>query len=352
MKWAKYLVPLFIAFLLPTLVAASQVDESSRPEALGACPPDLQQSAEEGTLDLMILPDWLYRHPIWIEATGMTIGAETQHKSGRNVTEIQLTDATPVRGSGFTRTMVRQDAPRIMQSELTRGAILLLGMTDDGLANVVVSLRPDGSAVFIGPCEFVHTNQLRQFADLRASNTGKVITPVEMLRSLVREPDGELAKALYRWYEGEAPVPWAERSTDRRILDDEETPPDILATLDRIWVRASFPDSWRNLPANLCTKTSLGWNGCISLNAAGGGTQLEVVALAVPGQDLEVWLLDSAATISVPLSLLGRIPTKSIQAAAASQDPVVNIQITGGESATDLDTLVSEIKRGGVTIQN
>jgi hypothetical protein len=110
--------------------------------------------------------------------------------------------------------------------------------------------RSTHNASFVGNCG--HDQQLTALTKRAAG-----MTSGDVVRTLIREPDGELARSLTKQPE----TNWNELPIDQRYLDPDLAPPDVMAGLTEINVKASVPDSWYGVGKLLCLRTPLGWSG-------------------------------------------------------------------------------------------
>lgn len=321
------------------VAATSQTPFEPWPSAadLGPCPPAVTQ---EPAIDTVPLAAYLSLYSSWMLLDSLSTGAD-----------MSSTDYAPATIS-VTEVLTRPSQPEVLirpnlilaaQGELARGAELLVGVLDpetsDPYVGPLVSLRPTGEAVFLGHCGVLSSTELVQYVEYLVS-TGISSTPAETVVGLVSDP--QAMAELEDWTVGPTPLSWLEQDPDRRLLDPQETPAEILAQLSVVMVAIDIPDSWRSLPATICTKAPLGWNHCSSLELDDIG--IEIFSYTVPGSNLEVWLLDLAADTSQPIARLGTIPALLLDAVVADERPAIRVQVSGEFS--DLTSLVDALVTG------
>jgi len=162
----------------------------------------------------------------------------------------------------------------------------------------------------------------------------------ELLRSLATSQ--EALDAFEAWQQG-APVVWAAAPATQRLLDVEETPVEVLDRLGVITVNIdNAPDEWRTFEAVICTWVSQGWNECTAFDAGESGEPLELLAYVVPGEPIEVWVLNAEANLSEPL---GRLGTFDIDTASQRLD----LSVTS--SRTTLAELLSDVASGVAVLE-
>jgi|GEM_PF-4116609 len=107
------------------------------------------------------------------------------------------------------------------------------------------------------------------------------------------------------------------------------------------------PESWRGLAGGaLCTFVSEGWNECVAFEAIGGEPSMQLVGWGIPGQPIEVWLVDyTDGGTDEPLALIATLTFP-----ATAMDGPIRVAVVGS-SATDLDVAASDIAAGTVRLE-
>ncbi|HKX74315.1 MAG TPA: hypothetical protein VJR05_02905 [Acidimicrobiia bacterium] len=288
----------------------------------------------------MPLAAYLSLYPGWMVLDSLSTGADM---SSTDYAPATVSVSEVLAGPPQREVLMRPNLILAAQGELARGAELLVGVLDpetsDPYVGPLVSLRPSGEAVFVGSCGVLSSTELVQYVEYLVS-TGISSTPAETVIGLVSDP--QAMATLEDWTRGPTPPSWLDQDPDRRLLDPQETPAEILAQLSVVMVAIDIPDSWRSLPATICTKAPLGWNHCSSSELDDIG--IEIFSYTVPGSNLEVWLLDPAADTSQPIARLGTIPASLLDAVADDERPAVRVQVSGDFS--DLTSLVDGLAAG------
>ncbi len=152
--------------------------------------------------------------------------------------------------------------------------------------------------------------------------------------------DESALEAFEAWTSGD-PVPWALQPADERLLDVEETPSEVLADFSLITVTLEpLPQEWRTFDAVVCTKVAQGWNECSAFDADEPGEDVELLAYARAGEDIEVWLLDEDANLTDPIARLG------VFRAAVDMTDGSRLELTVISKRQNLAEVVSDASRG------
>jgi hypothetical protein len=289
----------------------------------------------------MPLVSYLQLYPTWMEVTSLSTTADA--KSSAYAPGV-LSIALALAGESKEEVLMRPNLATFAEAELARGARVLVGVRENSdsvqYVGPTVSLRPDEDAVFIGLCGEVGTAELRAYVEF-LKGEGVSTTPAKTIVDLVTRPE-EMAK-LERWTRGTEPLPWGDQDPATRLLDPQETPEGILAGMTLVMVKVDIPDSWRTLPATICTRVSLGWNRCSSLELDEVG--IEIDSYTTNGEGVEVWLLDLGANTSEPLARLGTVPA-SVLDSIDEESRSVQVTLTG--DFTDLPALLDGVAADGV----
>jgi len=179
------------------------------------------------------------------------------------------------------------------------GPVPMLGVVGGAVGNQLV---------FAGECLKYATKAWQDFSASKAS-----ADPAQLFERLWRA-DGARLRADYRSAIESGPLDWSALPAGERALTDEETPAGLLAGLNRLQVSYRFPFDWTRLHASLCTKTSLGWNGCVSPSVLRDEQGVTDNAFAVKGEPLEVWVLDDQGNMHQPIVRLGTVPADLLAA--------------------------------------
>lgn len=219
---------------------------------------------------------------------------------------------------------------------LAGDAIAGADATDDGrlVIGVIAIAHSDGSLSFVGNCARARfTEPIATFAD----QNGK--SAVEQFTEMAARGD------FSQFIEFTAPAPsvdWLSIEPRLRQIDVESTPGSVLESLVAIDVDYIIPESWASLAGSLCLWTTQGWNTCVALEAGIGEDSFDVPAYLVPGEPLELWLLDSQAGLDVPLRLLAVVDLEA-------SDSGITIELRGDPKTLD-DIVGAQDLSGGVGV--
>jgi hypothetical protein len=318
------------------------------PSELGACPPELAPFWDPVPL-FMALEAW-----DWMEVDTLGEPGDAQDLVADQgladeywavtLSGVPLSLGAPSAG----RYLVRREAFDLAGIEVEGGASLILAVgRDDPYVKLIASIRDDGTIAFVGRCLYTYWLWLDDVVTatrpIDPSATSEVV-----LRELIADPRGALYQAYEQVRRNEAAAStWENRAADQRSLNPAETPPEVLDALETVSIAFFAPTSWSGFDGQLCTKTSLGWNGCVGFAFSGYG----VVTYVVPGEDLELWLLNSDAEPRSPLGLLGLIPYASLVAGIRDQDQTVPVTIASADSVGSQAELIRSSEAGRVHLR-
>lgn len=336
------------------------VDQTSMvPDAaeLGACPPSLQDVAEEGRLDFVPLrgrltvPGMRWWRVSGIERAKQT--SETTTPQDRSI-EVQLLGTTAVAAGAETPAKARVHGPSWPQISAAQanGYKLYVGRKESsGELTSIVAVDEGGRIGFVGECEFVmSTTTMVAFAKAaRAGDVQASVLPnatMEDVLLAVLAPQSEAAKAFSTWGAPQAPPAWTELPADRRAIDPERTPEEVLAQLRKLPVVIDVPASLRGDDVTLCTKTSLAWGECTALDVGTPAEPLSVVAYLRPGDGFELWALDEAASFDQPLAKLFVATADVADAHLTEGSP---LRLRPAETFASMQELISAANAGRLT---
>jgi len=197
-----------------------------------------------------------------------------------------------------------------IEEALAAGATVQVGVDEvDRPTSAVVAT--DGEQVaFLANCGYErHHDVLRAYADAHG------LTPAAALAHVI-EPDGYLllADVLY----GPEPLTWDELPAVRRQFDPELTPPEVLEQTVALSILFDVPPE-RADSTGLCLRTAIAWSACIDLAIE---HPVVLPADAVPGSDLEVWLISEHPAWEA-LARVGVVP-RDLLAEAVEGDLVIH----------------------------
>lgn len=239
-------------------------------------------------------------------------------------------------------------SPEIAQYLSDRSDVSALVALGNGAQDGVAYIRhvffedKDGGFAVVGLCR---TSAMIAVAlDAYATESG-ASSSYKVLRAVAT--DDTALSAFGAWTLGE-PISWSSRPATERLLDIEGTPAEVLDRLSLVTiVIEKVPDRWRSFDATLCTWVSEGWNECTALDADDPGEPLEMAAYTVPGEPIELWLLDQDANVIEPLALLGAFPVSSGDGGLEMRFDVISERTTLAEVLADATAGVLTIERAG-----
>ncbi len=318
------------------------------PSELGACPTDVAPLWDPVPL-FAALDAW-----DWMEVGGLGEPADAQDlladdASAGEYWAVTLSGTALSPGaSPAGEFVVRREAFDLARAEVGRGASLILAVgRDDPYAKLIASVRDDGTVAFVGRCLYTYWLWLDDVVKA-ARLTDPSASSEVVLRGLIADPRGPFYQAYEQFREGEAVASqWENRPADLRSLNPAETPSEVLEGLETVSIAFYTPTSWSGFDGQLCTRTSLGWNGCVGFGFSGYG----VVIYVLPGEDLELWLLNSDAELGAPLGKLGVIPYAMLGAGIRDQDQTVPVTITSVDPVESQTELIRSSEAGRVYLR-
>ncbi len=216
------------------------------------------------------------------------------------------------------------------QSELQRGATVIVPMHDDGVDGTttvpfLLTLRSSKELRFIEPCSMAqHQPELESFfaSDATVKATGQDPAGVVAQQLTDDKARADLVSRLRAAARASAPAPpttrpgWAARDPFDRNMDDADVPPSVINQVKRGFVTFELPAAWLTSDSLVCTRSSLAWNPCVKLNSdAAKKGRVNLNTYALPGEAVQVYLLGgpTADDARKPLGKLGSfsIETKS-----------------------------------------
>lgn len=219
---------------------------------------------------------------------------------------------------------------------------LFVAMSQTGGADAIIEDASD--TVFVS-CFDGYTEFFSEFRSARPELDNG--SGIDMIIAMFN-PSSPLAEALDDVFAIPEPVAWSDRAPADRLLDQDEMPEDVFASLLQTTFVVDFGQGWRSLgEVTLCSRIqSLGWNECVRPVLAHDGS-LRLRALVAEGQDLELWLLDKDATVSDPIAFVGVIESRD---AAQATDGDTHVTLKAVSGVDDIEsrqgTLILSITRG------
>lgn len=286
-----------------TTLPTSTLSGSGGLQTLGSCPPD------SNNLDFTVLPERLAQPEAWYESSTAKVLNGAAVGPGSVELAVVGSDMTLLGGSlsepGLPITMARSDYDRLALVEEEEA--VLLGVRHSisiggPVASIVLVESATGSLYFVGACAGpVYTVPFNDYFETVGTGTPRALL-------LAASLDPEANEALTDWmFPSEQSTSWHDIDPSLRVLDNNGTPQEVLDPYRLIDLVLHVPDSWRVLPAVVCTRVVAGWNECAALDAAEPGETISMLAYASAGEPLEVWLVDEEVDIGAPLALLGTL---------------------------------------------
>jgi hypothetical protein len=231
---------------------------------LGACPPELEPLWDPIPLFTALeIWDWIKVDSLGEPADAQALLPDDMSASDYwavGVSGAALSSGAPTAGEYA----LRRETFDLARGEVERGAWLALAVgRDDPYVKLTASIRTDGTVVFVGRCLYTYSYWLDDVVEA-VQATDSSATPESVLRELVVDPRGPVYAAYQQYRDAQVVASsWESRPSDLRSLNPAETPPAVLAGLQTVSITFHSPASWASFDGQLCTKTSIGWNGCL-----------------------------------------------------------------------------------------
>lgn len=222
--------------------------------------------------------------------------------------------------------------------------------TGDTLADVFVRVEP-GRWSYIGACGAPVPDALRDLIATHLANFGQPGIPVdhvlfEFVSGLplesfdgdVEPVDPAIVTAVNRDLDvAPAPTPappkWEDQDPAVRSVPD--APPETQAQYRSMLLAVDVPESWRGPSGSLCSRTASAWGACVSLDFEWGEPSdydfLPLDGFALPGENLEVYLLNADADVRGPRAILGTLGGEALDEAGFI-DVVIETSATAAEA--------------------
>lgn len=235
---------------------------------------------------------------------------ETVSREERRLVAVSPPFVNSAFGTPPSRLSIRATELPGLKAELAAGSELLVGVGSTGiLPSLVVAMRPEGTPIFIGGCEYDHATQpLARFAAVRRPATAGASR--SLLLEMIHDPTGPETAALEDFLTVRRSLPdWSAQSPDRRSIEKGVTPAETLGTLRSARLEYRLPETWKSFRGHLCSKVpGIGWNECGAFSLLEQGGDVTSLAYWSPTRPLEVWLLDDNGNVDNPLAKLITIP--------------------------------------------
>jgi len=319
---------------------------------LGSCPPDLQKNADDGSLDFTPLRGRLHAADLtwWrAERIEQAVGATPTTTPQDRSVPVSLVGVRPVVAGTPAPTAARLYGPSWPQVALANesGHSFFVARQSNGLLQSVVAVDAQGRIGFVGQCEVVMaTGTMQDFILAVRGGTVAAGLPqgatAEAVFAAVVDPGTPVAAAFRSWG-GRKPMTWIDTPPDRRSIDPDNTPADVMGTLRRLPVAIALPVEWRSRDdLTFCTRTSLAWGDCTALDAGPATEPIAVVAYVRPGEGFELWALDGQAAFDRPVARLAGISAAAVDQRLGSGG-ALQMKPAGAGS---LDELINQARSG------
>jgi len=193
-----------------------------------------------------------------------------------------------------------------LAAETSNGVRLTIGIGAEGVVRVAVPDRLDGTAPFIGKCQYALGTEPLAALGERAF-PGR--SAAEVLDLIIHDPGPTLDKLDVAGRP--APLPtWEQLSPWDRQVDPASTPKAVLAGLLFAPYALQVPKDWIGTPVTLCSHSSIGWDGCSTLNRAFQTDPAvdHMTVHYVKGEDVTLWVVGEYADFRGPRQQIGVIP--------------------------------------------
>jgi len=175
----------------------------------------------------------------------------------------------------------------------------------DGVAGYLIVTEPDGTVQFGGSCGSHSTEALDAYV-AEQQRLGRVMSSEKLVEVIVAggERVVEIERGVAELVErSQASTSWHDADPSVRSLVRGETPDDVLQDLLLVATRLSIPAELRGSGLVVCARTSIGWNGCVSVDASGEGVPIIYNNYAVPGEDMRWYVRVASADPSTAVAV-------------------------------------------------
>lgn len=305
-----------------TDIAAPNVANVSDAD-LGACP-----SGAEGVTGFF---ETLQTASLkWLSVKGLKYNAAQTPDAGGQV-GATLAGASELPGKSAERDLEVRSIPRVltgMASEAAKGSTFLVShATAAGQAvptlGMVISIRPDGSAIFVGPCTDQWMSDLQAFA-ASVGPSGSKGVPADLVRQAIANPTGPLSDSYRKWQGARDPsaptVKWSDKPADKRQVAPTDAPPEVLASAQQHRLVVDVPTDWftpatpildADKQSALCARSALGYGTCVVLQSANGPKVTLTAFTADKTQNVELVVLHGMEFES-PTTVVGSVPASGL----------------------------------------
>jgi len=131
-------------------------------------------------------------------------------------------------------------------------------------------------------------------------------------------------------------VSWEDLAPDRRSVPD--APQDIQRKYELLVGAIRVPKLWSDSvhAGSICSRTESAWGACVSLDFEWGVVDNEYLPLDIftlPGETIELHLLDATANLDGPKRLLGTVPLSGRQPTDSEAQIAIDILTESGPEA-------------------
>lgn len=236
--------------------------------------------------------------------------------------------------------VVSNEAFSQLQASSTGEGIVGSNLSRSGtqIVHVIAVAAAEGRVKFLGVCTDRFEVPFRLMVEANHPTMSEVDVLVEAART------GDFSEFLDSTA-GPDRQHWTQMDPSTRQFDIESTPEAILKELVAIEIEWRISSGWSKLSATLCGQTSIGWNTCLSLEAGDDQESIVLPAYYVPGEGMDLWLLDEEAAFPTPLAQVATITSEVLGAS----DRIV-VEITGQPQTLEqaIDLLANEASRSEI----
>jgi hypothetical protein len=237
------------------------------------------------------------------------------------------------------------DVLALAQPERADGNRVMFSVDAFGRSSIAVSLRLDGSVVFVGECAARYTTELVD-AVAAANEEGANREVVEFWHALLDNPSGPEWTIMAGLLD---PDSWFAQSADIRSLNYVDAPAGVLAENREVLVVLDVPQAWKTSDdAVVCPRISIGWSVCSPFSR----TLVDLPPVVAAGQPLELWLMESFGEYSNAFGLIGAIDPQLVLDAffGVEDDVAILIEVSTTGNGNTLDSIAEDVALGRVTI--
>lgn len=289
---------------------------------IGSCPPSLQENADHGTLDFVPLRSRILTPSVvWWRVN--RIGSAAGDKTATTTPQDRTIPVTLIGSAGLPGSLAAPPSsarlygpnlPQVIAAQ-DAGYTFYVGRREPSTKiESIVAVDGEGRIGFVGQCEAVmSTVTIEGFVKTVRGGETDIGLPrdssaASIMAAVVQPSRGPASIAFAAWGASTPPAAWVDTPADRRSIDPEVTPAEVMDDLRRLSVAVDLPAEWRTgADVTICTRTVFAWGECTALNVGPSSDPLSITAYLRPAEGFQVWALDGRAAFDSPIGLLATV---------------------------------------------